>query len=95
MLTTWLGFQGATLALIMWLPQARRTWQTRHHYAALSQLSVGTFAINAVNVGGWMLYAALTGAWWVGVSGVVNLPMSLWTISLILRARSHKEAGAL
>ena len=82
-----IGFIGSSLSFILWIPQARLTWKNRKNPEKLSAVSVGTQWVVVANAITWGIYAVLTGAWWAGAPGVINLPLAVGTIFLISKAR--------
>lgn len=83
------GFLASVIAFALFLPQARRTWQVRHDPHALAGISAGTQWLLLTNAVLWGLYAALSGAFWVGAPGLVNGPLAVATLLLIFRAKRH------
>lgn len=91
-----LGLIASTISFVMWLPQARATWKHRNSPKELAGISLGTQFLVVVNATVWGIYAFITGAYWSGAPGAVNLPLALLTIVLIFRAKKmSKEAEAL
>jgi uncharacterized protein with PQ loop repeat len=84
---TLLGATGSIISVSLWLPQFRSTWRHRRDHHALAAMSVGTQTLLAVNAVVWVLYAALSGSWWVGVPSAVNLPLAVFTIVTLVRSR--------
>ena len=86
-----LGFVGSFISFILFIPQARTVWRQRHDPHALRGASLGTQFIVIANALVWFAYAYVLGEFWVGAAGFVNLPLALFTIALILRARRREE----
>lgn len=84
-----LGALGFLLSFTLWLPQARRIWQTRHDAAAMRVVSLATYAMVLVNAIVWAAYGFLTGAFWAGAPGLANGPLAVMVIVLTLRARAQ------
>lgn len=82
-----LGLIASTISFVMWLPQARSTWRHRNSPTELAGISMGTQLLVLVNATVWGIYAVITGAYWSGAPGLVNLPLALLNIYLITRAR--------
>ncbi len=82
-----LGFIGSSLSFILWLPQAKLTWQNRHSAEKLAGISTGTQYVVLANATTWGIYAILTEAWWVGAPGLINFPLALGTILLVRKAQ--------
>lgn len=89
------GLAGSFVSVVLWLPQARRTWRVRHDAAALAGLSAGTQWLLVLNASIWLLYAWLAHAHWVGVPGLVTLPLALGTIWLVGRSRRGRHCTGL
>lgn len=86
-----LGMFGATISFVLWLPQALLVWRQRENPAALAGVSLGTQVLIVVNATVWGLYAYVTGAFWSGAPGIVNLPLALLTGFFVLRAKKQME----
>lgn len=89
------GALGTLVSVVMFWPQAIRIRNLRHDPVALSGVSaLGQVGV-LINASTWLVYAAVTSAWWSGAPGLVNIPVAgycLWA----LRSRSgdpfHAEA---
>ncbi len=81
------GMAGSLVSVVLWLPQAQRTWSIREDASALAGLSSGTQWLVVLNAIIWLAYAGMTGAHWVGLPGLVTLPLALGTIWFIHRAK--------
>lgn len=82
-----LGGSAALIATLMWLPQARQTWRSRHDSSYLRGVSVGTLLLALLNAVLWAVYAFVAGAVWAGVPSYINMPVIAWTLYLVYRAR--------
>lgn len=89
-----LGLAGSVLSVVLWWPQALRTWRMRHDPQSLVCLSATTQLLVVVNALVWAFYAVQTGAFWSGVPGLVNLPLAGWTAWHVSRARRLVAARA-
>lgn len=83
-----IGFLAAIVSFVIFLPQALRTWRVRRDPIALAGISIGTQWLILCNATLWGAYAFLTEAFWVGAPGILNAPLAIFTIFLVLRARS-------
>lgn len=83
------GFLASLIAFILFLPQARRTWQVRSDAHALAGVSTGTQWLLLANAVLWGGYAVLAEAFWVGAPGLVNAPLAIATLLLISRGRTQ------
>lgn len=95
MLINLLGFTASIISFIMWLPQAKITWNNRHSPALLTSISEGTQFLVMVNATIWAVYAIATESYWTGAPGLVNLPLALLTLMLIRRAKRQLKKAAL
>lgn len=80
------GLAGSGLSVAMWAPQAVRVWRLRHDTRALAGLSVHTQGLVILSGVVWALYAVLVDEVWVGVPGVVNMPIAVATAWWVHRA---------
>lgn len=86
-----IGFTATGFSILMWLPQARTTWQSRNNAVRLAGISETT---QWLLVGGYLLWSAfglLSGSLWVAAPSVVALPVAMATIVLIHRGRRLPE----
>ena len=86
------GFTATGFSILMWLPQARTTWQSRNNAVRLAGISETT---QWLLVGGyllWSVFGLLSGSLWVAAPSVVALPVAMATIVLIHRGRRLPEA---
>lgn len=54
-----LGLTASTISFIVWLPQARATWQRRNSPTELAGISLGTQLLVLANAATWGIYAAV------------------------------------
>lgn len=87
LLTESIGFVASLMAFILFIPQAKRTWNVRNDFKAISGVSTGTQWFLLCNAVLWAVYAILTEAFWVGAPGLVNGPLAIVSLILITRAR--------
>ena len=83
-----IGFLAAVISFVMFVPQARLTWQARGNPEALKAVSLGTQWFILCNATLWGFYAVLTSAFWTGAPGLVNFPLAVFTIVAVRRARA-------
>ena len=86
-----IGFTATGFSILMWLPQARTTWQGRNNAVRLAGISETT---QWLLVGGYLLWSAfglLSGSLWVAAPSVVALPVAMATIVVIHRGRRLPE----
>lgn len=86
-ITDVIGFVSSVISFVLFLPQAKRTWEVRHDPKSLRGVSSGTQWLILCNATLWGVYAVLTGAFWVGAPGLVNAPLAIATLLLIGRAK--------
>ena len=87
LLTNVVGAAASLISFALWVPQARLTWMNRHDPAALAGVSAMTSWLILVNGVLWLVYAGLTGAFWSGAPGLVNIPLAVSTLVLLRRGR--------
>ncbi|MGV8897433.1 MAG: hypothetical protein ACOH10_08175 [Rhodoglobus sp.] len=86
-----LGFAATSFSILMWLPQARTTWQSRNDAVRLAGISETT---QWLLVGGyllWGVYGLLSESFWVAAPSIVALPVAMTTIVVIHRGRKLPE----
>ena len=79
----------ATFAFVLFLPQAVRAWRLRNDGEAMSGLSLVGFIMLLANSIAWLLYGIGLSALWIIVPNSLNIPVSLFMVALILRARKR------
>lgn len=77
-----LGFLANVTSLVLWIPQARITYQNRHDRNALNGISYGTQVIASLNTILWCIYGLMIQSYWLAMGTVIILPLALWTIWL-------------
>lgn len=87
-----LGFTASIISFVMFLPQARSTWQHRNSPKELQGVSAGTQYLILVNATIWAVYGVLTGAYWSAAPGLVNFPLALATLFFLHRGRKNLDA---
>ena len=90
-LSNLLGFAAAVVSFVLWLPQALTVWRNRRNPARLAGVSQGTLALILVNAALWGGYALATGAFWAGAPGLVNFPLTLFTLMLVRRCATASD----
>ena len=82
-----LGFGATVLSILMWIPQARSTWQNRNdpmRLAAISEttqwLLMGCYLL-------WGVFGIISGSFWVAAPSVVAFPLALATVIIVRRGR--------
>lgn len=100
-MSTWvvevMGLSASVVSVVLWWPQAVRTWRLRADAEALAGISIGTQLLLACNALLWAGYGLATGAFWVAAPGLINLPLAVWTTWLVDRSarRRRLASGAL
>ena len=77
----WLGYVGATLTTLSFLPQAVKTIRTRDTRG----ISLGMYAMFTVGVAFWLGYGFVLGSWPMIVSNIVTLGLAAVILGLKLR----------
>lgn len=62
------GTLAATLTTVAFIPQALKTWRTRH----ARDLSLGMFSLFTAGVLCWLIYGLLLGAWPIIIANTIT-----------------------
>lgn len=76
-----IGYVGAFLTTVSFIPQAVKTIRTRD----TSGISLGMYAVFTVGVGCWLGYGLALGSWPMILSNIVTLALSSTILALKLR----------
>ena len=76
-----IGYIGATLTTLSFLPQAVMTIRTRETRG----ISLGMYAVFTVGVACWLAYGIVLGSWPMILSNIVTLGLSSTILALKLR----------
>lgn len=68
-LTDWVGMAAGALTTVAFVPQALKTWRTRH----ARDLSLGMFSLFTLGVVFWLAYGILLGSWPIIIANSVTL----------------------
>ncbi|QYH36326.1 hypothetical protein [Salinibacterium sp. M195] len=88
-----LGFVGTTFSFLMWVPQARITWQSRNDAVRLAGISETTQWLLVLGYGVWGAYGLLSASMWVAAPSVIAIPLAAATIVVIRRGRRLPDEG--
>lgn len=77
----WVGYVGATLTTLSFLPQAIKTIRTKDTRG----ISLGMYAVFTVGVGFWLAYGLVLMSWPMIVSNIITLALSATILALKLR----------
>lgn len=77
----WLGYVGATLTTLSFLPQAIKTIRTRDTRG----ISLGMYAVFTVGVAFWLGYGIVLHSWPMIVSNIVTIVLSATILVLKVR----------
>lgn len=88
------GLLASLSGFLLWLPQARRVWQDRHDRERLAGVSLQTQVLALLGNTLWGIYALGIGSFWLGAPSVVNIPVTIMTITIVLRAQRATAATA-
>ena len=88
-----LGFAGTCFSFLMWMPQARITWQSRNDAVRLAGISETTQWLLVLGYGVWGTYGLLSESLWVAAPSVVAIPLAAATIVVIRRGRRLPDEG--
>lgn len=86
------GLLASLSGFLLWLPQARRVWQDRHDRERLAGVSLQTQVLALLGNTLWGIYALGIGSFWLGAPSVVNIPVTIMTITIVLRAQRATAA---
>ncbi|GAB2021507.1 hypothetical protein RyT2_05810 [Pseudolactococcus yaeyamensis] len=86
-MTTILAILANATSLILWLPQAKSTWENRNEETALKGISLGTQLFAAANTIMWCLYGLSIQSYWVSAGTIITLPLVSLTIFFKVRKR--------
>lgn len=89
-MTTIVGTIATLLSISIAIPQAIKAWRLRHNHKALQGISVLSMLALLANALAWFLYAILQGDIFIGMPGLVNIPVALFTLFFVVRARRVK-----
>ncbi len=83
-----LGFVATGFSLLMWLPQARTTWQNRNDPVRLTGMSEATQWLLVACYVLWGAYGVVSASLWVSAPSVLAVPLALATIVIVRRGRT-------
>ncbi len=83
-----LGFVATGFSILMWLPQARTTWQNRNDPVRLTGISEGTQWLLVACYVLWGAYGVVSQSLWVSAPSVLAVPLAIATIVIIRRGRT-------
>ncbi|WP_341952075.1 hypothetical protein [Salinibacterium sp. TMP30] len=88
-----LGFVGTAFSFLMWVPQARITWQSRNDAVRLAGISETTQWLLVFGYSVWGTYGLLSESLWVGAPSIIAVPLAAATIVVIRRGRRLPDEG--
>ncbi|MEV8254198.1 hypothetical protein AB0O95_09565 [Rhodoglobus sp. NPDC076762] len=88
-----LGFIGTGFSFLMWMPQARITWQSRNDAVRLAGISETTQWLLVMGYTVWGAYGVLSASMWVAAPSVIAIPLAAATIVVIRRGRRLPDEG--
>ncbi|MBX3311087.1 MAG: hypothetical protein KF739_11735 [Cryobacterium sp.] len=83
-----LGFVATGFSILMWLPQARTTWQNRNDPVRLTGISEVTQWLLVACYALWGAYGVVSSSLWVSAPSVLAVPLAIATIVIIRRGRT-------
>lgn len=86
-----LGLFANITSLILWLPQAYKTWENRYNFKALNGVSYATQVIAGINTVAWCVYGLIIHSYWLSMGTVIILPLAVWTVALKVNADSKNH----
>ncbi len=66
------GAIAATLTTLAFVPQALKTWRSRH----ARDLSLGMFLLFTLGVIGWLIYGLLLGSWPIIIANAITVVLA-------------------
>jgi len=91
--TNALGFVGTGFSFLMWMPQARITWQSRNDAVRLAGISETTQWLLVFAYSVWGAYGVLSESLWVAAPSAIAIPLAAATIVVIRRGRRLPDEG--
>jgi uncharacterized protein with PQ loop repeat len=88
LLVNMLGFAATAFSVLMWIPQARTTWQNRNDAIRLAGISETTQWFTMIGALLWGVFGVLSHSFWVAAPTLVSLPLALATIVVVRRGRA-------
>lgn len=82
-LTDVVGFAGATLTTLSFVPQALHTFKTKD----VSGISLGMYSVFTAGVSLWLLYGVLLHAWPIVIANTITLALAMTILGMKLRYR--------
>ena len=83
-----LGLAATTASLLLWIPQARTTWQNRNDPVRLAGVSAATQWLLLSSSLLWGTYGLAIQSVWVSVPNIVSVFLAIATIVILRRGRS-------
>ncbi|MES1977690.1 MAG: SemiSWEET transporter [Pseudomonadota bacterium] len=80
-LADWVGFGGAALTTLSFLPQAWLSFKTRD----VSGISLGMYSVFTVGVALWLVYGVMLGAWPIVLANAITLALAITILVMKLR----------
>lgn len=86
----------ATFLIAFWtlIPQMLSIHRFRHEPEALRGVSMLSLQVVVLDYICWSAYGILTAAWAIWISSAIGAILTVATIVLLLKARSHRPAGS-
>ncbi|GHU37902.1 hypothetical protein FACS1894192_08040 [Bacilli bacterium] len=94
-MTNIVGLIANLLSIVLWMPQARTTWQNRKNPQAIKGISLETQIIVAANTICWCIYGFMTHDFWLPIGTACILPLAICTIYIKIKTNNEfkKEQG--
>ncbi len=83
-----LGFVATGFSILMWLPQAKTTWQNRNDPVRLTGISEVTQWLLVACYVLWGAYGIVSQSLWVSAPSVLAVPLAIATIVIVRRGRN-------
>lgn len=91
MIVSIVGFLATFVSFFKFAPSAFKVWVNRNDFRALRGVSVTMNVLVIVSSLLWFWYSYLTGAFWAGAQGFVNIPFAVASIFWVVRAKRREQ----
>lgn len=81
------GILASAVTFIMFIPTAAGVWRHRNTPSSLAGVSASTAWMMVIGSTSWIVYGLGTGAFWIAAPSLVNLPLGVFILFLLGRAR--------
>jgi len=86
-----LGMVANITSSILWLPQAKRTWESRNDKEKLQGISFGTQILVIINTLLWSIYGLMIHSIWLAMGIILILPLAVFTIVTKIKSENKEK----